>query len=413
MNSPSKARVRIEFGDFQTPAPLACAVCERLWEQGIRPRTIVEPACGVGRLLWAAVRRFPDARQLIGLDINGDHVREAARETSSLAQSARAEFVQGDFFTIDWQRRLAALTEPILVIGNPPWVTNSALAVLGGSNRPASRRQPGLRGIEAITGKSNFDVSESMLETLLHALDGRDAALAMLCKTRVARATLRRAWENGWQLASASLFRIDAPRHFGAAVDAGLLVCRLRPGEACRECAVYEDLAEPQPAGWMGYAEGRLVGDVRAYARWRHLAGAASERWRSGIKHDCARVMELSYGDGVWRNGLGERVEVERDSLFPLLKGSRLARGVVDPDRWLVVPQRFVGQDTEELRNSAPKTWDYLQAHADLLDRRASSIYRRRPRFSIFGVGDYSFVHCKIAIAGFAKQLKFCQSRLP
>ena len=179
------------------------------------------------------------------------------------------------------------------------------------------------------------------------------------------------------------------------------------PGEACRECAVYEDLADPQPASWMGYADGRLVGDVRAYSRWRHLAGAASERWRSGIKHDCARVMELRYEDGAWRNGLGERVDVERDCLFPLLKGSRLARGVVAPDRWLVVPQRFVGQDTEELRNSAPKTWDYLQAHADLLGRRASSIYRRRPPFSIFGVGEYSFAHSKIAIAGFAKQLEF------
>jgi hypothetical protein len=45
--------------------------------------------------------------------------------------------------------------------------------------------------------------------------------------------------------------------------------------------------------------------------------------------------------------------------------------------------------------------------HADRLDRRASSIYRNRPRFSIFGVGKYTFAPWKVAISGFYKQLIF------
>ena len=55
----------------------------------------------------------------------------------------------------------------------------------------------------------------------------------------------------------------------------------------------------------------------------------------------------------------------------------------------------------------APRTWDYLNKHASLLNSRASSIYRNRPQFSIFGVGDYSFASWKVAISGFYKFLNF------
>src|SRR6185437_11029142 len=48
-----------------------------------------------------------------------------------------------------------------------------------------------------------------------------------------------------------------------------------------------------------------------------------------------------------------------------------------------------------------------LQQHASFLDRRASSIYKNRPAFSIFGVGDYSFSPWKVAISGFYKQIAF------
>src|SRR5262249_47250474 len=66
-----------------------------------------------------------------------------------------------------------------------------------------------------------------------------------------------------------------------------------------------------------------------------------------------------------------------------------------------------VGDDTAEIERRAPKTWRYLLRHAEALDRRGSSIYRKRPRFSVFGVGDYTFAPWKVAISGFYKPLKF------
>jgi hypothetical protein len=302
---------------------------------------------------------------------------------------------------------LADVPEPILVIGNPPWVNNSALGALQSGNHPEKRNADQMRGIEAITGKSNFDISEWMLRRLLEAVRGRQSMLAMLCKMRVARKTLAWAWRHDFDLHEASLYRIDARRAFGAAVDACLFVCCLGRRHAEANCAVYADLHSGRPAERFGYRERRWVSNLEAYDRWQHLCGAFGSRWRSGIKHDCARVMELRRAPRGWQNGLGEFVDLEDQFLYPLVKGSQLDRGATDPERWLLVPQRSVGEDTAGIAGRAPRTWRYLQRHADRLDRRASSIYRNRPRFSVFGVGPYSFAPWKVAVSGFHQTPRF------
>ena len=97
-------------------------------------------------------------------------------------------------------------------------------------------------GMEALTGKSNFDISEWMMSHLLECLSGREAVLAMLCKTAVARKVLRHAWSRELEIANAAIYRIDATEHFGVSVDACLLVCVLNPGATSDECAVYPRL---------------------------------------------------------------------------------------------------------------------------------------------------------------------------
>jgi len=82
-------------------------------------------------------------------------------------------------------------------------------------------------------------------------------------------------------------------------------------------------------------------------------------------------------------------------------------RALEPPKRWMIVTQTEVGTDTSAIETVAPKTWAYLMAHAGSLDERGSSIYRKRPRFSVFGVGAYTFAPWKVAISGFYKSLSF------
>ena len=106
-------------------------------------------------------------------------------------------------------------------------------------------------------------------------------------------------------------------------------------------------------------------------------------------------------------NGLGETVEIEDPYGFPLLKSSDLANGRLTLRKAVLVTQRHIGDATAEIEHKAPKTWPYLQKHRDYLDRRKSTIYKNRPRFSVFGIGSYSFSAWKIALSGLYKNISF------
>ncbi|MEX1363532.1 MAG: SAM-dependent DNA methyltransferase [Nannocystaceae bacterium] len=403
-----KTRAKAAYGDFQTPPALAQEVLQRIvqWlaSRGDAPATVIEPTCGIGAFLLAAAKALPRAR-LHGLEI--DPARAGRARAARREAGHEAEIRVGDAFDEPWGEQLAGWPDPVLVLGNPPWVTSAELTVLGVDNLPAKSNFKALPGLAALTGKSNFDVSEWMLLRWLELGQGRPLTVAMLVKTAVARRVLEHAHRQGLALHDATLHRIDARASFGAAVDAGLLCFGTARDQPIR-CPVYASLDAPGPEAEIGIRDGRLVADAEAYERARPALGTADPPWRSGIKHDCARVMELRReGEGLV-NGLGEPASVEASVVYPLLKSSDL-RGDDLPEarRWLLLPQRRLGEDTARLAVQAPAAWRYLLAHAQALDARRSSIYRGQPRFCVFGLGEYSFAPWKIAISGLSKRAAF------
>jgi hypothetical protein len=408
-NHMAKKCARIEeYGDFQTPPFLASLVCRVLADRGTNPASVLEPTCGIGNFLLAAVKQFPNLSMGLGIDVNDGYVAATRAKLAYDTAAAKVKVFHESFFELDWPATLGDLADPILVVGNPPWVTNSALGALGSANIPDKSNFHNRSGLEAMTGKSNFDLSEWMLIKLLDVLSGTRATLAMLCKTTVARKVLVHAWKNGISLADAEIHPIDAMASFGAAVDACLLVCSLSPASHGRDCRVYRQLGDNHLVARIGFQDEQLVADIATYERWKHLGGAEIYKWRSGVKHDCSKVMELCQAESQLRNGFDEVVELEDDFIFPMLKGSEITNGhSKDPTRWMLVTQRAVGADTSVIGVVAPRTWDYLERHGECLDRRASSIYRNRARFSVFGVGDYTFASWKVCISGFYKKLEF------
>lgn len=397
----TKTKEKVEFGDFQTPVELTRTVCDVLRGLGVSPRSIVEPTCGKGAFLRASVDAFPQCETFVGFEVNPLHVEQAESVD-------RAEIHCANFFDMDWVGVLRDFHDPILVVGNPPWVTNSAVGTLRGANLPFKSNYQRLSGLDAVTGKSNFDISEWMLLHLLTCLSGRSGVLAMLCKTAIARKVLRQAWCKELQVARSITYSIDAAQYFGAAVEACLLVCFLEQGATSGECATYPNLEASRIGSTFALRGGRLVADVDAAGKYGHLFGKSPLRWRSGVKHDCARVMELRInGSSEFENGLGEVVSLESTYLYPMLKSSDLNRSAPVPSRVMIVTQRWVGDDTRRIEREAPRTWSYLQSHASSLDGRASLIYRNQYRFSMFGIGPYSYSPWKVAISGFYKNLEF------
>ena len=397
---------KIEFGDFQTPSGLAREVCDLLLRLGVSPDAVLEPTAGRGAFLVAAAAAFP-CSSLQGLEINPEYVCASKAALTAADAMQRASVVCQDFFACDWDKVLGAINGHLLVLGNPPWITNSGVAVVGGTNLPAKENFLGLRGIAARTGKSNFDISEWMLIRLLQALRGRTSTIAMLCKTGTARKFLSYAWQNDGRIANAALHRIDAALHFDASVDACLL--HLQTGVAgTQEADVFASLSAREPCTRIGLAGKELVSDIRAYRALRHLEGLCPFRWRSGVKHDCAAIMELHLApDGTVTNTSGDRLDLEPDCLFPLLKCSDLANGRTHPKRLVLVTQRFVGDDTSVIATVAPRTWSYLQTHAPQFQARKSSIYKGRMPFALFGIGEYAFAPWKVAVSGLHRSARF------
>ncbi len=390
------------FGDWQTPAPLAREVIALMRERMPGAAAVLEPTCGKGMFLREAASAFPRAI-LAGLDLNDRYV-EAAR---ACLPADRCLLRAADFFTVPWEAELALLPEPLLILGNPPWVTSAALGAVRAGNLPEKRNARGRRGIDAKTGTSNFDISEWMISRLIAAARGRRFALAMLCKATVARRVMEHAAAEGWRLAG-EVRRVDAHRHFGASVDAVLLVVSPESeGRGDMRWPVYRSLGASAPERWMGVVDGAACSDVDAYRRTESLQGISTLEWRSGLKHDCAAVMELERTASWLANRLGERVEVEEALVHPLLKGSDLAKGRAVPRREVIVTQRRLGEDTESLRERAPRLWRYLQRHRGRFEARKSSVYRGQPPFAMFGVGEYSFAPYKVAICGLYKRLSF------
>ena len=279
--------------------------------------------------------------------------------------------------------------------------------MLNSLNVPKKSNFQNRKGIEAITGSSNFDISEWMLLQHIRWLSERDGAIAFLCKYAVARKVMRQVRQCPEYKLYGYMYHVDAKAYFNASVEACLFVVTTDIGSA--DCKVYESLDSPLPSHIIGERHGYIVSNVSKYEQWKHLRGQDPKyTWRSGVKHDCAKIMELEPIPEGYKNGLGERVQCEDEYIYPLLKGSDVGNGRTTFCRKVVlITQKSVGENTAVIEHTAPRTWAYLTNHRKYFDDRKSSIYTNKPLFSMFGVGNYSFKQWKIAISGFYKKLRF------
>ncbi len=403
----SAQQTKIEYGDFQTPLELANIVCQKLGTLGVSPEIIIEPTCGIGAFIEASAQQFSNAKKIIGIEFNETYLKQIQKRKSTFANNSNITFQQGNFFDFNWKSLLKDVEGSILVIGNFPWVTNSQQGMIGGANLPEKLNFQNRNGFDAMTGKSNFDISEWMLIQVGEWFQKRNGYLAMLCKNSVARKFLHHLHANRANVFRSAVYNIDAKKYFGASVEACLLFCEFNENSHEYDYDVYESL-ETEKHQHVGHRNGMTIRDLDTFEKLGNLFGDSQMKWRSGIKHDCSEVMELKKQDGSLINGLGEKVDIEPTYIYPLLKGSDIANNQIkSTNRYVIVTQKTVGEPTNTIKHLAPKTWKYLEKHAELLDNRKSRIYRDNPRFSIFGVGSYTFSSYKIAICGLYKTLDF------
>lgn len=390
-----------EYGDYQTPVDFAEKVCLYLKKyRHIEPSAIVEPTCGVGGFLKASL--LFDANEYYGIEINPEYCNVCRNAVGS----DKVKIINSDFFAFP-SKTLIQDKRQILVIGNPPWVTNSTLSALGSDNLPLKTNFKGLKGMDAITGASNFDICEYIILQLIHEYRESNTVIAMLCKTSVARNVFMELKRNGISFSACDILEFDAAKVFGIAASACVLVVVLSENAVSPEiCNVY-DFENPEVIqSKFGYKNGQFCNNLGVDAE--DFDGQCCFEWRQGVKHDCAKVMELTVKNGILQNGQKEEVQIEDALVFPLVKSSMFKAPVIDHfSKYVIVTQKKAREETAYLAWELPKTWKYLNDNIESFENRKSVIYRGAPPFSMFGVGNYSYAKYKVGVSGFYKQPLF------
>lgn len=400
-----------DLGDFQTPKSLVRRILRTLRPIGSRWDRVLEPTCGGGNFIIEILNESPPPQEIKGIELQRKYVELAKKQVEKKKANTEAKIIQADFFETDLVRDLQwKKTGPLLVIGNPPWVTNSELGTLNSSNLPAKSNIKQLPGIAAITGESNFDIAEAIwMKLMCELVHEKQVTIALLCKTSVARNVIKFSQQAKLPMSNAKIYRINAQDIFRAAVDACFF--RIDMGvERKYRAKVFESLESQEPTGKIGILRGSLVSNLDIYKKFSRKPGGRVLNWRQGVKHDASDVMELTYEPEtqVLYNKKGERVEIEPNYLYPLVKSSDLYHErVLKPARRVIITQKRIGQDTRYLKERAPRLWNYLSGNKDVFNARKSTVYRNQPPFSIFGIGDYSFAPYKVAVSGFYKEVQF------
>ncbi len=379
--------MRRDLGDFQTPPELVAAVLDTLGPIGARWPRVLEPTCGQGHFLAGLLEHASPPCEIQAIEIQPAHCRAAGERVARFGDRGGGVTITcADLFRLDLGRDLRwRRGGPLLVVGNPPWVTNAELGSLAGAQTPPKSNVKGLSGLEARTGASNFDVAEAVWLKLARDLAAEAPTIAMLCKTSVARSILQFAHRAGLPIADATIHRIDAPRWFRAAVDACWFRVTLAKadtvggGDGYRTIPVYPALESGEPAAVMGFARGWLIADRATHHRCAFADGNCPVTWRQGLKHDAAAVMELSIdaGTGQLQDRTGQTVDVEAEFVYPLLKGADLKRPRADrPSRAVLVTQQRIGDDTTwlaELRPGSGLTCGRMPAGSNDASRRSTA----------------------------------------
>ena len=412
---------RAEYGDFQTNENLANKVTLHLISKNISPEIIIEPTCGKGNFIIASLKNLHQIKHIFGVEIYKPYVWETKFNIINFflnnpkANKPIIEIVHCDVFDYDFKHIAKQFSEhEILIIGNPPWVTNSKLGSLNSLNLPKKSNFKNHSGLDAMTGKGNFDIAESITLSMLKTFQAMEGNLLLLVKNSVIKNIVFDQKKNNCTISDIGKYCIDSKKEFNVSVEASLFYCKLnaKPEFYCKEYNFYnlalstlERVKETLRFGWL---DEKFVSNIDTYSRTKNIDGICPFVWRQGLKHDCSTVMELEKVNEHYVNGLSEKVKLEDGLVYGIFKSSDLKNTVINQTRkYTIVTQKKVGQETKFIKGEYPQTYQYLIDHQTYFDARKSSIYNNKPAFSIFGIGDYSFKPFKVAISGLYKTFHF------
>lgn len=408
-----------EYGDFQTPYSLTESICDLVIEKKFEPTILIEPSCGRGNFIVSALKKFPSIEMIIAIEIQQQYKEELFDNLSNndiSIDSKKFIFLNSSFFDVELSelfksQNIREQDHRFLILGNPPWVTNSFLGTINSYNIPTkSNSKTKFKGLDALTGKSNFDISESFIAKLIDFFNNKTFFMAMICKTATTQNIVKNSYiDVSKNELSAYLF--NAKKTFSISASANVFVInnsikKTITNRSCKICSLENSNIQEY---YFGYSNGYFVSNIELYHQVANFEGDFTFQWRQGLKHDAGSILVLEkLGPGIYKNKLGEQIELEDEFIYPFLKSSDIKENIITNSRfYVIVTQNKIGEDSTQQLAKFPRIWLYLNEKKSYFLKRKSKIYANQSDFCIFGIGDYSFKPYKIVISGFYKKLHF------
>ncbi|MCX6153300.1 MAG: hypothetical protein NT007_03985 [Candidatus Kapabacteria bacterium] len=437
---------RDEYGDFQTNSKLTSNVTTLLLNKAVRPDIIIEPTCGKGSFIIECLKQFPNSQKIYGIEIYQPYVWETKFSileyflNNNAKPNTEIVIICADIFEFDFNSiKQNHHGQSFLLIGNPPWATNSGQSSVYSENIPNKTNFKHEKGFDAINGKANFDISEYILLSLIFTFQDRDGEIAFLLKSSVIKNMVFDQIHYNYSISNIESYDFDSKKEFEIQANTALLICKLNSGPeyTCLSSNLYNhnpnnshniknihpsqntnsSLTHPKVnhlkeidsmSKSFGWSNEKFVSNILLYQQTKEIDGHCTFEWRQGVKHDCAQVMEFDKTNEIFHNELCSEINLEPELVYGMIKSSDLKGLIVDrPRKYTIITQTKPGQKTEYIKLKFPLTYNYLIKNKTYFDKRRSRIYNNNPPFAIFGIGDYSFAPYKVAISGMYKNYSF------
>ena len=285
-----------EYGDYQTPSTFANEVCAYIHRHfQVNPNIILEPSFGIGNFVNSAINVFDKVEKIFGIEINTRYFNIAHENYFNDIFNVEKYFYNEDFFKFNFNEIKFKINkdDKLLILGNPPWITNTELSELNSSNIPVKSNFKKLNGLDAITGKGNFDITEYIIIMLLSNFQDYNTTLALLCKNSVAQNIIKDSKNLKLKIKNIKIVEFNANKVFDIACDAVLLY--IETGEPCFDtCKIYS-ITNNKEIKTIGWYNNKFISNIEKYKKYMQFDGKCQFMWRQGLKHDCAKIFELTY----------------------------------------------------------------------------------------------------------------------
>ena len=120
---------------------------------------------------------------------------------------------------------------------------------------------------------------------------------------------------------------IDAKKYFNVNVDACLFFAQ---GVIDNKiCKIFSSLHSEKPYKEMGLSNDKLISNINSYKALMDIDSKCEFKWRSGVKHDCSKVMEFVKKGDMFVNGFNKTYSLPSDFIYPMYKSSNVSKSTL------------------------------------------------------------------------------------